>query len=61
MAQDTNDVGQGKQYEDYSDKLKSTEGEYQESPARTASDDQKFPLGPKAPDPSPFKLGPTGD
>lgn len=57
---DVNDVGQGRAYEDYSDKLKSTQGDYTADPCETAPDDQRYPQGnlPQAPDPSPFKLGP---
>ena len=57
---DASDVGQGKTYEDFSDKCKAKEGEYQEAPVKSAPDDQRYPQGnlPQAPDPSPFKLGP---
>lgn len=61
MAHDADDIGQDRTYNDAVDKYDANHGKYKDN-AENLPEDTKLPTGnmPKAPDPSPFKMGPTG-
>lgn len=58
---DPNQVGQDRQHQDAVDAHKADHGTYTET-VDTTPTEQRLPTQqmPKAPDPSPFNLGPTG-
>lgn len=56
---DASDVGQGKTHPDFTDKYDSKAGKYKDAAIGPATEDKLATAQmPKAPDPSPFVLGP---
>lgn len=60
MPVDSKLIGQAARYQDPEDALRAADGVYEDK-ALAQSEDERFALKarPRAPDPSPFKLGPV--